>query len=99
MEAKPNIPAFLDSLAWVLYKMNRPEQALAYQLQALELVDPGEHDSLIVYYDHLGDIYEAVGRKEEARTAWSRALEASKQIPYKKWLQSFAEKIKEKLEN
>ena len=63
------------------------------------MVDPGEHDSLIVYYDHLGDIYEAVGRKEEARTAWSRALEASKQIPYKKWLQSFAEKIKEKLEN
>lgn len=99
VEAKPNIPAFLDSLAWVLYKMNRPEQALAYQLQALELVDPGEHDSLIVYYDHLGDIYEAVGRKEEARTAWSRALETSKQIPYKKWLQSFAEKIKEKLEN
>ena len=99
LAAEPDAPAYLDSLAWVLYKMNRPEEALSHQLRVFGLVKETEHEHLIVYYDHLGDIYNSIGRKEEARSAWKSALESCQQLPYKKWIQSLSEKIKKKIES
>lgn len=99
LAAEPDAPAYLDSLAWVLYKMNRSEEALSHQLRVFGLVKEDEHEHLIVYYDHLGDIYYSIGRKEEARSAWKRALESCQQLPYKKWIQSLSEKIKKKIES
>lgn len=99
LAAEPDAPAYLDSLAWVLYKMNRSEEALSHQLRVFGLVKEDEHEHLVVYYDHLGDIYYSIGRKEEARSAWKRALESCQQLPYKKWIQSLSEKIKKKIES
>jgi len=99
LAAEPDMPAYLDSLAWVLYKMNRFEEALFHQLQVFGLVKEDEHEHLIVYYDHLGDIYYSIGRKEEARSAWNYALESCQKLPYKKWVQSLSEKLKKKIEN
>ena len=99
LAAEPDAPAYLDSLAWVLYKMNRSEEALSHQLRVFGLVKEDEHEHLIVYYDHLGDIYYSIGRKEEARSAWKRALESCQQLPYKKWIHSLSEKIKKKIES
>ncbi|CAN0381621.1 unnamed protein product, partial [Ectocarpus sp. 4 AP-2014] len=55
--------AYLDSLAWVFYKMGDFAQAEAYQRQALEMLraeqlQRGEQlrASKAVLYDHMGDI-------------------------------------------
>ena len=59
----------VDSLGWVLYKLNRHDEAVGHLEKATELmpVDP-------IINDHLGDAYWAVGRKREARFQWRRAL-------------------------
>ena len=59
----------VDSLGWVLFKLDRHEEAVVHLERAAELmpVDP-------IINDHLGDAYWAVGRKREARFQWRRAL-------------------------
>ncbi len=65
---KPDDGYITDSLGWVLFRMNRFEEAVPFLEQAVELLpyDP-------VINDHLGDAYWQVGRKLEARFQWSRA--------------------------
>lgn len=70
VDKEPDNGAYLDSLAWVLFKLGRMEDALPYQLRAVAL-EP-EPDSTL--YDHLGDIYAALGRSQEAREAYDKAL-------------------------
>ncbi len=69
--AEPDNGAYLDSYAWVLYKLGRYSEALAQIRKAVTLVpdDP-------VVTEHLGDIHAALGHTEEARDAWSKALAA-----------------------
>lgn len=67
---RPDDMNILDSLAWVLYRQGRYEEALEVQLRVV-----AEPTELGLLYDHLGDIYEALGRCEEARTNWQLALE------------------------
>jgi tetratricopeptide (TPR) repeat protein len=69
-KAEPKNAAYLDSLAWVLFKLNQPKEALPYALQAAELCE--EPDATV--YDHLGDIYNALQQMEKAREAWRKAL-------------------------
>ena len=67
---EPKNGAYLDSLGWVLFKLNQPEKALEYELKAVELTE--EPDATV--YDHLGDIYTALSQPEKAREAWTKAL-------------------------
>ena len=69
--AHPRNSAYLDSMAWVLFQLGRPEEALPWMERALEHMD--EPDATL--YDHFGDILAALGRLAEARQAWQRALE------------------------
>jgi tetratricopeptide (TPR) repeat protein len=71
VKAEPNNDAFLDSLGWVLFKLNRPADALGYELKAVELSD---HPDATVF-DHLGDIYAALNQPGKARDAWTRSLQ------------------------
>ncbi len=71
VELEPDNEAFLDSLAWVLHQMNRTEEALPYQIRAVELAKEPD----VTLYDHLGDIYLRLGKSDEARAAWKKALE------------------------
>ncbi len=64
-------PAYLDSYGWVLYKLGKYDKAESYIRRAIELMD--YPDSVI--YDHLADIYDALGRHEEAKANWRKALE------------------------
>lgn len=68
---EPDSGAYLDSLAWVLFKLKRPAEALPPMLKAIERI--GKPDPTLL--DHLGDIYQALDRPTEARDAWRRALE------------------------
>jgi tetratricopeptide (TPR) repeat protein len=71
VKLEPENAAFLDSMAWVLFKLNRPKEALDWQLKALQHSE--EPDATL--YDHLGDIHAALNQHEQARAAWKKSLE------------------------
>jgi tetratricopeptide (TPR) repeat protein len=70
LKAEPNNAAYLDSLAWVLFKQKQVQQALPYALKAAELSDKPDP----TLYDHIGDIYAALHQTEKAREAWRKSL-------------------------
>ena len=70
LKAEPKNGAYLDSMAWVMYKLNQFEEALNWQLQAVQQVE----DPDPTLFDHLGDIYAALEKHDKAREAWQKAL-------------------------
>lgn len=68
--AEPDNFAYLDSLAWALFKLNRPKEALDYALKAVA----GSREPDPTLYDHLGDIYQALDIKDKAQEAWRKSL-------------------------
>ncbi|MCK5845113.1 MAG: hypothetical protein KAG97_10420 [Victivallales bacterium] len=78
---EPDNEAFLDSMAWVLYKQNRLGEALRVINKALD-VSNGLPDAVIA--DHAGDINLAAGRPYEALTQWRLAQSIySEDLDYK----------------
>ena len=81
IEIEPENGAYIDSLGWAYYKKGDIDKALSLVKKASELIeDP-------VIYDHLGDIYFKMSRKEEAKKAWLKSLE----------IESDQQKVKEKI--
>jgi tetratricopeptide (TPR) repeat protein len=81
LELKPDAPHILDSLGWVLYCQGRFDEALPHlERAARELSD---EPSSAEIYDHLGDAYSKLDRSEDARKAWSRALELKGEVDLK----------------
>jgi len=78
VKTEPKNAAYLDSLAWVLFKLNQPKEALKYELKAVELST--EPDATV--YEHLGDIYSGLGQPAKASEAWrkSMSLEPNDQV-------------------
>lgn len=70
--AEPENAAYLDSLAWVLHRLGKSEEALPHMEKAAKLLEEDPDSTLL---DHLGDIYAALKRLPEARAAWTKALE------------------------
>jgi tetratricopeptide (TPR) repeat protein len=68
-------------MAWVLFKLDQPREALTCQLQAIQLSE----DPDPTLFDHLGDIYAALKQHDKAREAWQKAiaLEPNQQIQNK----------------
>jgi len=62
--------AYLDSLGWVLFKRKKYKEALEPLLEAVKQ-EEGQH---IEIYDHLGDVYLALGQKAKAVEAWKKGL-------------------------
>lgn len=81
VKLEPKNAAYLDSLAWVLFKLEQPKEALPWMLKALELSP--EPDATL--YEHLGDIYSALQETGKAQDAWKKALtiQPSEQIKKK----------------
>jgi tetratricopeptide (TPR) repeat protein len=63
----PNNPTYLDTYAWVLYKMGEYNEARKYLEQAVAISD----DATIV--EHYGDVLFKLGKKEEAVSQWQKA--------------------------
>ncbi len=69
LTVEPDNGAFLDSYAWVLYKLGRYEEAIVPMKNAIE----SEQDDAILY-DHQGDIYAALNQIDKAVESWGNAL-------------------------
>jgi tetratricopeptide (TPR) repeat protein len=88
VKLEPKNAAFLDSLAWVLFKLNQPKEALPHALKAVELCDPPD----ATVYDHLGDIQAVLKQGDKAREAWRKALSLEPTEEIRKKLDSSADK-------
>jgi tetratricopeptide (TPR) repeat protein len=72
VELRPDDGYITDSLGWVYYRLSQFDKAVPVLEEAVELLpyDP-------VINDHLGDAYWQVGRRNEARFQWQRALNSA----------------------
>jgi tetratricopeptide (TPR) repeat protein len=76
LELKPEEPAILDSMGWVLYRLGRGEESLGYLRRALKAMDDGEIAA------HLGEVLWSLGRSDEAWQVWDSALKAHPEHDY-----------------
>jgi len=70
LEISPDNGAYIDSYAWVHYKLGNYDLALAGLKKAVDLLD----DDAVIY-EHLGDVYKAMGNRAEAERYYRQALE------------------------
>jgi tetratricopeptide (TPR) repeat protein len=71
IELDPYNGAYLDSIGWAYYRLEKYDLAEDYLLRAVNRVS---RDATI--HDHLGDLYFKTGRLHEAAAEWERALAA-----------------------
>ncbi len=81
VKAEPDNSAYLDSLAWVLYKRGKYAEALTSMEKALEMSQAKQNASDATLWDHLGDIQERLKNLEKAVEAWKKALASAKTDP------------------
>jgi tetratricopeptide (TPR) repeat protein len=62
--------AYLDSLGWVYFKLDKLDLAEENIVKAI-----GRLRTTGVVYDHLGDVYYRKGKREDAIRSWRKALE------------------------
>jgi tetratricopeptide (TPR) repeat protein len=91
---EPENGAYLDSMGWVLFKQGKAAEALPHLEKAVKNVSPGGGDETM--WDHLGDVYDRLGRSTDALAAWKKALVSAKQAtrPDAKLINRIEEKIK-----
>lgn len=94
LELSPDNGYFTDSLAWVYYRKGEYEKALTHLLAAIRTIPPDP-----TVYDHLGDVYVALGRENDAIEAYEKSLAAEPEerttvdrAPVKKKLQRLLQK-------
>ena len=83
LQSEPENAAYLDSLGWVLFQQGRYHEALD-PLQRASQLAASDPDPTIE--EHLGDVLDKLGRRNEAIKAWERALAlegASAELPAK----------------
>jgi len=73
LKLKGDDPTYLDTYAWVLFKMKKYKQALFYMKRLLNVEEPTSGEVL----EHLGDIYYMNNLKKEALIYWNKALNKS----------------------
>ena len=71
LELEPDNGYFIDSLGWVYYKKKMFNEALDQLLTAVRNITP---DPTVL--EHLGDVYYALDRVEEAAQTYQRSLDA-----------------------
>jgi len=69
LELEPENGYFRDSLGWAYYRLGKLDDAAA------ELEKAAQNVQEMVIYEHLGDVYKDMGRFEDARKQYERALE------------------------
>lgn len=70
LEISPDNGAYIDSYAWVHFRLGNYQEALTQLKKAVDLLS----DDAVIY-EHLGDVYKALGNRVEAERHYRRALE------------------------
>ena len=73
---RPDEPAFIDSMGWVLFKLGRLDEALIQLERAYELFSNDEVAS------HLGEVLWSLGEKRKAKKVWREAIKKTPDSPY-----------------
>jgi tetratricopeptide (TPR) repeat protein len=68
LELDPNNPSNLDTYGWILYSLDKFDEAKIYIEKSLK-ISPNNAEVL----DHLGDVFFRLGNKEEANINWRKA--------------------------
>lgn len=68
LQLRPDEPAILDSMGWALFRKGDAESAEPFLRRALDSMFDAEIAA------HLGEVLWALGRREDARKIWGRAL-------------------------
>ena len=71
LKLAPEDPFILDSMGWVLYRMNQNDTALTFLKRAYETRADAEIAA------HYGEVLWVTGRQDEARKVWGGALKQS----------------------
>ena len=71
LSKKAESPEYLDSMAWVLFRMKKFKQAAVYIEKAIS--KDGKYPNAVLA-DHAGDIFYALGNKKKALSYWKLAL-------------------------
>jgi tetratricopeptide (TPR) repeat protein len=68
LKLAPEDPFIMDSMGWVLYRMNQNDAAITFLKRAFEVRPDAEIAA------HLGEVLWAAGRQDEAKKVWAAAL-------------------------
>jgi tetratricopeptide (TPR) repeat protein len=68
LKLAPDDPFIMDSMGWVLYRMGRTQDGLAYLRRAFELRPDPEIAA------HLGEVLWVLGQRDEAKKIWAEAI-------------------------
>ena len=69
---EPDNQTYLDTYAWILFKLGRYEEAKAYAEKIISL----DEDMSYVVLHHIGDIFAKCGNIDKAVTYWEMARDA-----------------------
>lgn len=75
LEKEPLSATYLDTYAWILFKMKRYREALGYMEKALRYLDTDNPE----IYEHYGDVLYMCGEKEKALENWHKAVRMNSQ--------------------
>jgi len=92
VESDPISGAYLDSLGWVYYKMNRLTEAEQYLKKAVRFAST---DSTM--HDHLGDLYNKIMKYPEAAAEWQKAIQLSSEPKEADQIKKKLDQIKNKV--
>ncbi len=91
LESRPKEGSYLDTLGWIYFKMGKLTEAQAHLDQARIFT---KEDPEVL--SHLAEVYEKLGRKEEALALWRVVLEKVAESPQiKEKLLSLQEELKQ----
>ena len=85
VEVEPQNATYLDTYAWILFKLGRYREAQIYMEEALRYTPETEENASI--FDHAGDIFYHAGDKKLAPEYWKKALQLTTEKAQKKVLQ------------
>jgi tetratricopeptide (TPR) repeat protein len=93
LDLDPDNGAYLDSLGWVNYRMNKLDEAEQNLRRSIERVngDPTVHD-------HLGDVYLKQGKVKDAIAQWQLSLKEWEKTPQSEADPAEVAKVTKKLE-
>jgi tetratricopeptide (TPR) repeat protein len=77
LEKEPLNATYLDTYAWILFKMKKYKDALGYMEKALRYLEADNPE----IYEHYGDVLFMCGEKEKALENWHKAVQFNGNSP------------------